>query len=442
VIPRRFLEHKFVRDTATLQIGTVLNSIGNFASTLALTHLLGAAHQGELFTAIALYSLLWLLLGQGVVAATVSQVAAASARGMSEKAAAWLALLAKAHLSIGVVLVPLGYLVLPWLATAIGGNENDARWAWWLCWTPFLEMPRVVACAGLQGTRRMLPLAQIENTQEAARVFLVVLGALITDSPLGPVIGTLVASAIGSIVAIELFRVARRDGGAKLPSPREIVKQVRDVPLRAALPLGMKMGLVRSVDALNVKVVPLLLVRKFGSSESVAYLRIAQTFMSIPLLFMQGLSRTTLPVLSDLAGLRDMQRFKRTFVRASLLGGAFISTGILIAVVFLPWILQPPLFPESYCKPVWIMCLILLPGFLVMSFSIANDTFYLVTNTLRAGVVICVIGLVVNVIVMSVLGHLYSTKGVAWGLSFTMASAATHYVFAAWYFRTHRELGA
>ena len=95
--------------------------------------MLGAAHQGELFTAISLYSLLWLLLGQGLVAATVSQVAAATARGIPEKAAAWLALLAKGYLAIGCVLVPLGYVALPWLAAAIGGGREVAQWAWWLC---------------------------------------------------------------------------------------------------------------------------------------------------------------------------------------------------------------------------------------------------------------------------------------------------------------------
>jgi O-antigen/teichoic acid export membrane protein len=441
VKPLRYLNNKFVRDTATLQVGTVLTTIGNFASTLALAHLLGENQQGELFVAIGLYSLLWLLMGQGVVAATVSQVAAASARGMPEKTAAWLAFLAKAYVAIGCVLLPLGYFALPWLARVFGSGGDITRWALWMCATPLLEMPRIVACAGLQGTRRMLPLAQIENTQEAARVFLVVIGALITNSPAGPIVGTLASSAIGSIVAIEIYRTARKSAGAALPSPREIARQVRDVPLRAGLPLGMKMGLVRSIDALNVKVLPTLLLKKFGSNEWVAYLRIAQTFLAVPLLFMQGLSRTALPVLSDLAGLRDMQRFKRTFVRASLLGGAFISAGVLTSLLFVPWILQH-FFPASYGDPVWILCLILLPGMLVMSFSIANDTFYLVTNTLRAGIVICVIGLAVNTIVMAELGALYSIRGVAWGLSFTMASAAAHYVFAAWYFRTHRELGA
>jgi O-antigen/teichoic acid export membrane protein len=441
VNPLRYLKHKFVRDTATLQVGTVLNTIGNFASTLALAYLLGEKQQGELFIAISLYSLLWLLLGQGPVAATISQVAAANARGLPEKGAAWLAFLAKAYVAIGILLVPLGYFALPYLALVFHGGEDVARWAWWLCWTPLFELPRIVAGAGLQATRRMLPLAQLENTQEAARVFLVAVGALITSSPAGAILGTLASSVIGSIVGIELYRSARRDGGTPLPSPRAILSVMRDVPLRAGLPLGMKMGLVRSIDALNVKVLPNLLLSKFGSSEWVAYLRIAQTFMAVPLLFMQGLSRTALPVLSDLAGLRDMQRFKRTFIRASLLGGAFISAGVLASLLFVPWILER-FFPQSYGGPVWFLCLILLPGMLVMSFSIANDTFYLVTNTLRAGVVICVLGLVVNTAVMTALGAWYSTPGVAWGLSFTMASAAMHYAYAAWYFRTRREIGA
>jgi O-antigen/teichoic acid export membrane protein len=429
----RLLKHKFLRDTATLQVGTLFNALGNASSTLALAYLLGAAKQGALIFSISLYSLLWFLMNQGVVSATVSQVAAANARGIPEKAGAWLAFLAKAYIAIGLVLAAAGWFFLPSLAKALNSDPETATWAWWLCWTPLLELPRVVACAALQGTRRMLPLAQIENTQEASRVFLVVVGAIVTGSAAGAVLGTLASSLIGSIVAAELYRSARAAGDVALPSARDIARQVRDVPLAAGFPLGIKMGLVRSIDALNVKVIPPLLLQTFASSEWVAYLRIGQTIMGLPLMFMQGLSRTTLPVLSELAGLKDMQRFKRTFVRASLLSGAFISTGLLVSLVCVPWVLR--LLPESYRDPTWKVCLILVPGMVVMSFSIANDTFYLVTNTLKAGVVLCVVGLVVNCLVLALLGWLYPHYGIAWGLSFTMASASMHYVYAAWWFR-------
>jgi O-antigen/teichoic acid export membrane protein len=429
------LKSKFLRDTVTLQAGSLLTAVGNFASAAALAYLLGARQQGRYYVAISLYSLLWFLMNQGFVGATGSQVAAANARGLPLKVAAWLAFLAKAYLALGVVVVALGGLLLPRLAADVFHEpDGPGLWAFWLTLTPLLEMPRVVACAALQGTRRMLPLTQIENAQELSRIFLVVAGVLVTGSAAGAVLGMLAASALSSVIGIELYLLARREDPRSLPSFGEIARVAREVPLRAGMPLGVKLGLVRSIDALARDVLPVLLLRYFGSSEWVTYLRIAKSFLGMPLMFMQGASRTALPMLSELAGLKDLTRFRRTYWKASLYSGALISTGLLLAMLMVRPILRIA-FPAGYWEPVWLICLILLPGYLIVSFSIANDTFYLVSNTLKAGVVLCVLGLAVCTATQTWLAARFPTTGAAWGLSFTLAITSMHFVYAAWWFR-------
>src|SRR5262245_41081071 len=110
------LRHKLVRDTATLQAGTLFVLAGNLGSAVLLAHVLGAHEQGQYYVAIVLYSVLWMGLNPGLVAATVTQVAAARARGLHDKAEAWLAFLAKAQLLLGLALVVLGLVALPWIA--------------------------------------------------------------------------------------------------------------------------------------------------------------------------------------------------------------------------------------------------------------------------------------------------------------------------------------
>ena len=95
-------------------------------------------------------------------------------------------------------------------------------------------------------------------------------------------------------------------------------------------------------------------------------------------------------------------------------------------------------FPPEYRQPMWIVSLILTPGLIALSFSIANDTFYLVTNTLRVAMILSLIGIVVNGLVVWHLARTWPETGVAWGLSITMFWCVTHYLYAAWYFRTHR----
>jgi O-antigen/teichoic acid export membrane protein len=436
---RALLERKFLRDTLTLQTSSLFNALSNLAATALLAHLLGARVQGQYYVALSLYALLFFVLNQGVHGATVSQVAAASARGLSDKVAAWLGFLLKAYALVGLCLLALGLLVLPWFATrVVHADAETARWAFWLTLTPFCELPKVVACAALQGTRRMLPFARIENAAELLRLFGVCIGALVTGSALGPVLGSVASSLLASVIALGVYARVRREGAA-LPRWREILGHARDVPLLQGLPLGFKLGLVRSIDAVGTQALPTLILQHVSQSpEAVTYLRIAQRLLGVPLLLMQGISRNLLPVFSELAGLKDMQRFRRLFVRTSLYSGALVSLGVLCALPLVPWLVGQ-VYPPDYHAPVARMALFLVPGFLVMSFSIANDTFYLVTNTLRMGVLICALSLVLNVLVVWYLAWLDPFYGVAWGLSFTYASAALHYVYEFAWFRRHKR---
>lgn len=434
----QLIKHRFLRDTATLQVGAGLNSIGNLVGAVALAHLLGASGQGEFFVAIKLYTLMWTVVNLGFVGVTVNQVAAATAQGLRDKAAAWLAYLGKAYFLLGLLVAVLAFFLLP--AVAESPLQESRRevgfWAAILCITPLIELPRIVVSAALQANRRMLFFAQIENGQEVVRVFLIIVGALITQSAFGAVIGTITASAFGSIVSLELYRRARLQPDNPLPSLGEILARVREVRFSYGLRLGLKAGLVRNIDTLGVQVLPTLILQRFGSSEWVAYLQIAQRLMNVPLMFMQSVGRTILPMFSELAGLKDIRRLRRAYFRASLFSGLLISTGLLAILPILP-LLVGVLFPADYYDPVKTMCFILVPGFMVMSFSIANDTFYIVTDTLKAGVYICLGMMVINTSVVAIAAYLNPTIGVAWALSINMSSSAIHLLWAYFWFRRY-----
>ncbi len=449
---RRLRNSKFVKDTVTFQVASLVSSVGNFLGTVALAFVLGAREQGDYFVAISLYSLFFLLLSTGANQAAVSQVAAAGARGNREKEAIWLAFLLKAYVAIGVLLVGVGAVLLPRVAGSdlLGGDRHIGVLAWWLCVTPLLEMPRAVCTVAFQATRRMRPLAQTENVHELVRVFLVTAGALVTGGADGAILGTLCASLVGSITAMELYRRARvetpatAEGDAQpsaevgpLPGALEILSHFRDVPLGRGMPLGMRIGLLRSIDALGLQVLPMLIIKALVGSEVVAYTRIAQRIMNVPMMLMGGISRAVFPVLSRLAGLKDMVAFRRTFLRTTFVGGAFVSAGILVALPFVHFVVAAFLPPE-YVEPVTHLCLILALGCIALSFAIGLDSFYIVTNSMNGAIWLNSIGLVVTAGATAYFCLRFPETGGAWGIAFAMSWGIFHYFYVAWVLAVRR----
>jgi O-antigen/teichoic acid export membrane protein len=432
------IKSRFARDSATLQIGGMLNAAGSLVSSVALAFTLGAREQGDFYAAQALFALFFFALNLGVVQAAVSQIAGASARSLEDKVANWLAFLAKAYLAASIVLVGLGWVVLPWLADW----QYDARplgwWAWILCLTPLLEIPKVVCCAALQGTRRMLPLAQCENGMEACRAVLVASGAAITGDPLGPVLGTLAASVIGSVLAIDIYRRARREGSACLPGLRDIAGRVRNIPLREGLPLGVRIGLMRSIDALALDALPPLIILKFGGPDAqsiITYLRIAKNIMRLPLMMLQGVTRTALPAMSEYVGRGDWKGLRKIWLRTTLLAGGASCVLVCLLTLCVPWIVST-FYPAEYAAPIQMLALILALAYGIQSFHVGFDAFYIATSRLKVGIGIGLIGIVVSLGTLVWFVSTLGLTGPAWALVFGIGWGSLNLVYVLHFFRS------
>ncbi len=443
--PLSRIKSKFLRDTATLQVSAGLNQVSQFFTTILIAYLLGAEGQGKFVSAIALQALIYFLVNVGVAQATVSQIAQNAARGNDEKVAEWLAFLVKAILVIGLGIMLAGYFILPWVGEVMYGTTQGAEygreigfWAWILCLQPLLELPRVAAGAAFQGTRRMLHLGQSENGQEIVRMFLVVLGATISGSPWGALVGQLAAAGVGSIIAIDLYRRATLEAERPLPGLRAVLSRVRAISLLRGLRLGLRVGILKNSNTLFINVFPRLIVGGVVGVKWVSYFHIAQRLLAVPLMFTLGVTRTMLPALGELAGLKDMRRFRQLFVKVSVLGGLMVSAAILIG---LP-LVQPLVgmfFPDDYKEPVWTFYWILALGYIFVSFANGLDAFYIVTNQLRVWFIFSVLGAVtlIPVNVWLILNVPYT--GTAWGLTVYHGWLFVHYGYFFVFFATGRH---
>jgi len=443
----RLLESKFLKDSATLQVSALLNQLSQIVSSVVIAFLLGSHGQGLFFLAIALQALFYNLVNVGVMQATVTQVAAASVREARTKVAGWLAFLVKSHVLFSTLLIGLGWVVLPALARASYAEKLGPQaaaqlglWAWWLTFWPLLDTPRAVAQVAFQGTRRMLRLGQLDNGCELMRMFLVTTGALITASPEGAILGEIVSRVFGTLLAVSMYRAARREGESWLPSPREVLRMIRVVPLRQGIRLGLRVGLLKNSQTLFMDVLPGLILGRLAGASWVAYYKLATRITILPFTMLQGVGRTILPALSELRGLRDLDRFRSLYYRSSLISGGLVVGALLVLVPLIPPFVGA-LFPPDYKEPVFHYSWILALGMVPPAFAVGMDAFYILTDQMKRNLVLMGIGAALTIPTFFYLVAVLPETGVAWGLSLYRSWTLVHFAYVAWYFRHRARRG-
>lgn len=437
---RRALGSRFLRESSTLSMGALFVAVSNLVGAVVMTHVLGAYELSIFYLGVSSYSLLWALLNLGLANVVTKRIAAAIRSGSEELIRGWMGVFVRLSVLLATVAFATGLLIFPFGA-GLAFNEDSGRIAQLasaLVLVPLLDVPRIVCSAALQGERRMSALARVDLGHELCRLILVVSGALIFGDAWGAVLGLLVSSFCGSLIAFDAYGRERRREGSLLPSLMGAARST-SIPARAALQEGVKVGLVRNVDSLGVQTLPTLILGSLGDPGWVAYLRIAQRLVSVARVIMQGINRTALPALSQLAGVKDVAGLRGTYWKASLLSGATITAGLLLSLPVLPFLISR-LFPADFVQPLWTMILILTPGLCVVSFSVANDVFYLVTDQMGVAIRLSILGLVVNTAQVALFAWWLPTIGVAIGLTVTCLWSLVHLAYAWFWFRRHPQL--
>lgn len=443
--PLQFIKNRFLRDAATLQVSGMLNQGSQLVSSVVIAYLLGAHGQGLFFSAAMLQALFYNMLSVGMVPAAVSQVAAAASRELKEKVADWLAFLVKSYLIVSAIMIGAGYFALPaisvwWyseLTTELNPEEalELGRWAWWLTFWILLDIPRAMAQVAFHATRRMLALGQLDNAQELMRMFLVISGALITGSAKGAILGEIASRGLSSLLAMALYARSRREDTPYLPSMAEVLRRVPGIPLRKGIRLGLRIGAIKTPTIVVTTVAPKLLIGGLAGMSWVSYFALAQRFMGLSAMLMQGVSRTSMPALAEQRAKRDLAGFKRLYLRTTLLTGGAISGLILIGLPLVGPVVGM-IYPEDFAGPVSTCCMILAIGAIPASFAVALDPFYILCDRMRQNLIISVLALCLTIPGNVLLIYLLPTTGPVWAQSLYQTLILAHFAYVARYFRT------
>lgn len=324
----------FVREVGVLQLGAI-GALGvGFLLSVLLARLLGPAGYGSYALVVSTMTTISLLkrLGQDYVATT--SLAEAYARGDAGAARNALANFNFINIWSTIVVIPLALLLAP---TITGWSYGDAALGDPLrlaLLPPIWALLPATLVIALQCSHRLVALAVAENTSHLALATAGLLGVLLGGGVTGVFLGQAAASLALAILAWLVYQ--RLESGDPL------------LPLWATLagtPPGVwrtfRSGLAVALDKNLVSLYPLapvLLLGAFAPTDQVAMLRVAMSYLAVPLLALSAISRLLMVKLPELHATQP-ERVRRFFLQVTVTAGGLSILLTLPFVLLAPWLI-------------------------------------------------------------------------------------------------------
>lgn len=359
------LRRPFVRDAGVLQLGSLAALGISFLLSVALARVLGREAYGayalvvSAMTAVSLFK----RLGQDYVATT--HLAAAYARRDPAAAREALVSFNAVNLWSTLVVIPPAMVLAPSVMGAFFGDERlgDALRLALLppIWAPAMATLIII----LQSSRRVVALAILESAQTLAlalcgltlplldRVMASAIPSALNASkqlglpptlPAPPAAamtmlvfaGQAAASLVFALIALLMYS-RRREVEPFLPSLGALASgALRPV---AATWQNFRSGLAVALDKNLISLYPLapiLLLGALAPTEEVALLRVAMSYLAVPLLALGAISRLLMVKLPELHATQP-ERMRRFFLQVTASGGAISILLALPFVILAPW---------------------------------------------------------------------------------------------------------
>jgi O-antigen/teichoic acid export membrane protein len=332
------LQRPFVRQAGVLQLGALAALGVNFLLSIILARTLGRQEYGVYALVISTFTTISLFkrLGQDYVATT--NLAAAYARRDAGEAERALVDFNVINVWSTIVVIPPALLLAPWIterfydAAALGEPLRLALLP------PIWAMLLATLVVVLQCSRRLVSLTVLENGNNLALALAGLAVALAGGGVSGVFLGQAVASLLLAGLAIVLYRRVQ-SGDPLLPRLGRLL--TRSLPLAHVRAGEFRAGLAVALDKNLVSLyalAPILFLGSQAPTDQVALLRVAMSYLAVPLLALSAVSRLLMVKLPELKASQP-GRVRRFFLQVTATAGG-ISVAITLPFVLLaPWLI-------------------------------------------------------------------------------------------------------
>jgi O-antigen/teichoic acid export membrane protein len=333
------LRRPFVRDAGVLQAGQFAAMGIGFLLSVALARILGAEGYGGYALVVSTLTTITLLkrLGHDYVATT--KLAAAYATNDAEAARSTLVGFNVITLWSTLLIIPPAIVLAPAITDLLFKNKalgEPLRLALLPALWVMLFATLVIV---LQCSRRLIALTLFENTNRllvAASGLLFILAGTGLD---GFFWGQAIASLLFAAATVLVYRQLRSHDSL-LPSLADLMRDVLR-PRLSAWP-QFRSGLAVALDKNAVSIYPLAPILLLGSqaaTDQVALLRVAMSYLAVPVLALSGVSRLLMVKFPQLRATQPT-RARRFFLQVTGAGGLLSCSMTLPFVLLAPWVME------------------------------------------------------------------------------------------------------
>ncbi len=386
---------KFVKDAATLQLGSFIGTGLSILGSIIYARVLGVEGYATYALIFAFVSLLEIFVNVGTNQGALTLLAEAYASQDKQKIVDILAYYLKITILVSVLVGAIIIAISPFLTTRLYSSSEIGKLARVIVLADITKVFFGMYIIVLQVVRRIKRLAIIENINKITYVVLPVSAVIFGLGLWGLVFGHLIA-AVGflaySLVAYGLLKVKE----PLLPTWKEIIGNLGKVKVGYYFKFGFLIAVDKNLGSLY-STLPIFILGIFNL-EQVAFLKIAIAYAGLSSIFVGGSVSRLLSVQLPKSKLYSFKILKRDYVRSSV-GTFLINIVVVVFFAFVASILIPLVYGLDYSSAVALSYPLLI-GAAITSIGVGIGPLFRTLNLMKTAIVVNFFGVTIGAAVL------------------------------------------
>lgn len=343
-----FRQHWFIRNVATLQVGSFGGTLVQAVSGIFIARILQPELFGVYSLSIGLAALAGLLLGAGMQDAVATLVGSAYAQKNDEELRNALAFLLKITFYVGLATLAI-FIFIPSVAQYFYNNSLIGWYAGIVVLGVFFSSSfNAVVQLSLQVAGRIKSMALLVFGDQFLRSGFALLFVFIGLGVLGGVSGQLAGAAFIFVISIFVWGGLRKVYNI-FPSLRDLIGYTRRVSVARYIGFSLWVAVDRNMGNLFMAL-PVVLTGIYVSTVEVSYFKLAFGYLNLALSLLGPIS-TLLNMEFPRIQIQDVDKLRKTFIKISVFG-LTISTFLTLGAVAVSSIAFRILYGESFMPSV------------------------------------------------------------------------------------------